>query len=112
MSDTTDEYVLFTAANADYFQQRCQLRFLAAAIAVSNESSSITSHAQRLAFSGALFNNSVSLQTLAMLVLASSINKANCLANQTGLAGGNILDADIDSQITSIFTGVATSRSW
>ena len=111
MSDTTDNQILQQSYESDNFQKRCRLRFMTAAIAVANESSTVTNHTQRLAFAGALFNNTVGLEMLSMVVLASSINRANCLANPAA-DGGNILDSDIDNQVTSTFTGIATSRSW
>lgn len=69
------------------------------------------SHAARLQFAGALFNKIIDRQMLAMLVLANATNRTNCLAD-TSVSGGNILDSDIDFQINSIFTGLATSRGW
>jgi len=112
MSDYSDNQILNQSYESDAFQQRCRLRFLSAAISVVNESSSTTSHTQRVAFAGALFNGTVNTQMLAMVVLASSTNRANCLATGNTQVGGNILDADIDTQVSSVFTGIATSRSW
>lgn len=68
-------------------------------------------HTQRMQFAAALFANAISRQMLAMLVLANATNRTNCLADTT-IPGGNILDSDIDFQINSILTGVATSRNW
>jgi hypothetical protein len=68
-------------------------------------------HAQRLAFAGALFRGNVDLKMLAMLVLSSAQNKVDCLAN-TSVTGGNITDANIDIQVASAFTGLATSTFW
>lgn len=69
------------------------------------------SHLARAQFAGALFNSIVSLRTLATLILANATNRTNCLADAS-VAGGAILDSDIDFQINSIFTGLATSRGW
>jgi hypothetical protein len=68
-------------------------------------------HAQRLAFAGALFTNNIDRKMLADLVLANATNRTNCLADGT-VAGGGILDSDIDFQVNSIFTGIAISRGW
>jgi hypothetical protein len=68
-------------------------------------------HVQRMAFAGALEAGTVDLQMLAMVVLANTTNRTNCLANPS-VAGGNILDSDIDFQVNSILTGIAMSRSW
>lgn len=111
MSDTSDNEILRQAYESDQFQQRCYLRYRVAAIAVSNESSSVTSHTQRLALAGALFNGTVPGQMLAQVILASSINRLACLADPT-FPGGQCTDANIDSQVTSTFTGIAISRSW
>lgn len=70
-----------------------------------------TGHASKLAFSSALFANNVDLKMLAMLILANTTNRNNCLANP-GIYGGNILDNDMDFQINSVFPGVAASRNW
>jgi uncharacterized membrane protein YgcG len=69
------------------------------------------SHVARAQLAGALFNGVLSLRTLAMLILANATNQANCLADAS-VAGGAILDSDIDFQINSIFTGIATSHGW
>ena len=69
------------------------------------------SHVQRLAFAGALFTGNVDLAMLAMAVLANATNRTNCLANPN-IPGGNILDSDIDFQVNSVLTGIATSRGW
>lgn len=110
-ADTTNSYVLLHSADDPRFQERCYLRFINAAIAVTTEASTVTSHTQRLAFAGALFANTINRVMLAMLILANATNAANCLADAT-IPGGNILDSDIDFQVNSVFTGVATSRSW
>jgi hypothetical protein len=68
-------------------------------------------HAQRVAFAAVLFNNAVNRQTLAMLIMANATNRGNCLSSPT-TSGGDILDSDIDFQVNSIFTGIATSRNW
>ncbi len=111
MSDTTDNETIISSIDNPRFQERCRLRFLFAAIAVTTELTTVTSHTQRLALAGTLFNNGISAATLAMLVLANATNRTNCLANPS-LYGGNILDSDIDFQINSIFTGVAIARAW
>lgn len=111
MSDRTNNDVIDRTVNAPIFQDRCYRRFLAAAISVTNEDVATVSHQLRVAFAGALFNSTVNRQMLAMLVLANATNQTNCLADPLN-PGGNILDNDIDFQITSIFTGVASSRSW
>jgi hypothetical protein len=69
------------------------------------------SHTQRLAFAGALFNGTVGVSMLAEAILANATNRTNCVANPQQ-AGGNIVDSDIDFQISSIFTGLALSRAW
>jgi hypothetical protein len=69
------------------------------------------SHAQRLAFAGALFTGSVDLKMLAMVMLANATNRTNLLAAPATM-GGNILDSDMDFQAASTFTGIALSRSW
>lgn len=111
MSDTSDNQVLAQALNDPVFQNRCKLRFIAAAISVTTEAGTVTSHANRLAFAGAIFNGTVSSQMLCMLILANATVRASVLANPT-VAGGNALDNDIDFQAASVFTGVSTSRSW
>jgi hypothetical protein len=111
VSDTTDNDVLMQAMTGDSFLQRCRLRFINAAISVTTESTSTASHDARLAFAGALFANHVDLPMLAMVVLSNTTNRANCLA-ASSLCGGNITDSDVDFQINSTFTGIATARSW
>jgi hypothetical protein len=111
MTDTTDSETIVSSIHNERFQTRCRLRFLVAAVAVTTELGTVTSHVQRLAFAGTLFNNGISSMTLAMLVLANTTNRTNCLANPL-LPGGNMLDSDIDFQINSIFTGIAVSRAW
>lgn len=69
------------------------------------------SHVQRAAFAGALFRGTVDLKMLAMVVLASTINRTDCLANPN-VPGGNVTDANIDTQIATVLTGIATSSSW
>lgn len=69
------------------------------------------SHAQRMAFCGALLADSVDHRVLASIVIASPTNRANCLVDIT-IPGGAILDSDIDNWIAAKFTGIATSRSW
>lgn len=66
------------------------------------------SHAQRAAFAAALFKGAVDLKMLAMIVLANTTNRTNCLGNSSVL-GGNILDSDMDFQINSVFTGISLS---
>lgn len=110
-SDTSDSGILAQSINDPSFQQRCRLRFIVAAIAVMTESVNVVSHTQRVAFAGALFNGSVDERMLAMVVLANPTNRTNAIANPQQ-AGGNILDNDIDFQVNSVFTGIATSRSW
>lgn len=68
-------------------------------------------HQSRMQFASALYNSTISPRTLATLVLTNATNQTNCLADPT-IAGGNILDNDIDFQINSIFTGIAISRGW
>lgn len=111
MTDTADNQVLHNTIVDAVFQDRVRLRFINAAIAVSTEVSTVTSHTQRLAFAGALFVGTVDERMLAMLVAANTTNRTNILANPNA-AGGNCLDSDIDFQINSIFTGVAVSRAW
>lgn len=69
------------------------------------------SHAQRLAFASALFSNAVNRQMLVMLILANPTNSTDCLADPNAV-GGNITDSNIDFQVSSVFTGIATSRGW
>lgn len=69
------------------------------------------SHAQRMAFAGALFAGSVDIKMLTMAVLASPTIKAEILAAPT-VVGGTAADSDIDAWVFTIFTGLATSRSW
>lgn len=64
------------------------------------------SHVQRAAFAAALFKGTVDLRMLAMVILANTTNRTNCLANPS-IPGGNILDNDIDFQVNSTFTGIA-----
>lgn len=111
MSDTTDSVTLAQAVSNPVFQNRCLLRFISAAVAVSNEATTVTSHASRLAFAGAIFNGTVHPEMLCRLVLSSATVRTAALANAT-VSGGNALDADIDTQISGVFTGVATSRAW
>lgn len=111
MSDTTDNLILSQAVNNSDFQNRCLLRFIAAAISVTTEVGTTLNHTNRLAFAGAIFNGTVSPQTLCMLILANPTVRASVIADPTK-SGGNALDNDIDFQIASVFTGVATSRVW
>lgn len=69
------------------------------------------SHTQRLTFAGSLFAENVPLNMLASAIVANATIRAEVLANP-GIAGGNALDSDIDFQVNSIFTGLATSRTW
>lgn len=68
-------------------------------------------HVRRTAFAGALLAGNVELKMLAMVILANSTNRTNCLANPNQ-SGGNILDSDIDFTVNSNFTGIALSRNW
>lgn len=111
MTDTTDNQVLRAVISDPVFQDRCRLRFINAAIAVTAESTGATSHTQRLAFAGALFAGAVDLKMLAMLIIANTTNRTNCLA-APNISGGNIIDNDIDFQVNSAFTGVSISRTW
>lgn len=63
-------------------------------------------HVSRANFALALFKGTVDPRVLAMAILANPTNRANCLANSS-VPGGNILDADMDTQITATFTGLA-----
>lgn len=110
-TNTNSGLLLLQSANDSRFQDRCYFRFLNAAISVSTEDPVAPSHAQRLAFAAALFNNAVNRQMLAMLVLTNAKIQVDCLADPT-TPGGNALDSDIDFEIASIFTGVAISRGW
>lgn len=111
MTDTTDNQTLSNTANNPVFQDRVRLRFITSAISVTTELNTTTNHTQRLAFAGALFAGTVDLKMLCMTILANTTNRTNCLAapNQ---AGGNIVDSDIDFQVASVFTGIATARAW
>lgn len=111
MTDTTDNQILYNSINDSVFQHRCRLRFIAAAISVTTEAGTTPSHANRLAFAGALFANTVDAKMLCMAVLANTTNRTNCLAVPNS-AGGNIIDSDIDFQVSSVFTGIAVSRAW
>jgi hypothetical protein len=82
-----------------------------AAIAVTTEDPTLTNHAQRAAFAGALFANTVPRNMMAAAALANPTLAQECLANPQQV-GGNIADNDLDFRINSIFTGLATSRSW
>lgn len=110
-TDTNNNYVILATLNDPRFQDRCYRRFIAAAVSVTTEVNTVTSHTQRLAFAGALFNGTVSNHMLAALILANPTNQTNALADPI-VPGGNILDSDIDFQANSVFTGVATSRAW
>lgn len=111
MSDTTDNQILYNTVMNPVFQARCKLRFINAAISVTTEVNTVTSHTQRLAFAGALFANTVDPVMLCHLILSNATNRTNCLAVPSQ-AGGNIIDSDIDFQVASVFTGVATARAW
>lgn len=111
MSDTTDNQVLAQAANDPVFQNRCRLRFITAAVSITNEVGTTPSHANRLALAGAIFNGTISNTVLCLLVLSNATVRTSVLAAPTQ-AGGNSLDSDIDTQIASVFTGVAVSRAW
>ena len=109
--DTSDNIVLKATIDDPTFQARVKQRFINAAISVTTEAGTVTSHTARLAFAGALFAGTVSDRLLAMLVLANATNRTNLLAAPT-VQGGAILDSDIDFQVNSVLTGVAISRSW
>jgi hypothetical protein len=111
MTDTTDFNGPLAQALSGAFVDRCRFRFINAAISVTTESTSTTSHAQRLAFAGALFANQVDTKMLAMAVLANTTNRSNCISDPTD-NGGAVADSDVDFQINSVFTGIAVSRSW
>lgn len=111
MTDTTDNQILHNSIVDPTFQDRVRLRFIAAAISVTTEVGTTTSHTQRLAFAGALFANTVDMKTLVMSVLANATVRASVVATPN-TAGGNALDSDIDFQVASIFTGIAVSRAW
>lgn len=110
MTDTTDNNILSNVIGNGAFQDRIRLRFINAAIAVTNEGA-VTSHANRLAFAGALFASTVDVRMLCMCVLSNATVRASVLAN-TSLNGGNALDSDIDFQINSVFTGISLARAW
>ena len=109
-ADTTASITLAALVNNPVFQERCYLRFIVAAIAVMNEGA-VTNHTQRAAFAGALFANTVSRAMLADTILANATNRTNALIADSA-PGSAILDNDIDFQISGLFTGIATSRSW
>ncbi len=111
MSDQTDNLYLYTVVNDPVFQERCYMRFIAAALSIVNEASTTASHAERQKLCGALFARQVSGLFLAESILANTTNRANALSNQTAI-GFAVLDSDIDFQIASIFTGIATSRGF
>jgi len=111
MTDTTDNQILHNSIVDPVFQDRVRLRFINAAISITTELNTVTSHTQRLAFAGALFNNAVDLKMLAMIVISNTTNRTNCLA-APNIAGGNIVDSDLDFQINSVLTGIAISRAW
>jgi hypothetical protein len=111
MSDTTDFNGPLAQALSGSFVDRCRYRFINAAISVTTESSSTTSHAQRLAFAGALFANQVDKTMLTMAALSNASIRAEVIADPSD-NGGNATDSDMDFQISSVFTGIATSRAW
>lgn len=111
MTDTTDNNTLSNTINSQTFRDRIRLRFISAAIAVTTESTGVTSHANRLAFAGALFANQVDVSMLCMCVLSNATVRTSVLANAS-VNGGNAIDPDIDFQINSVLTGVAVSRAW
>jgi hypothetical protein len=109
-ADTTASITLAALVNNPVFQERCYLRYIVAAISVTNEGA-VTNHTQRLAFAGALFANAVNRATLADTILANATNRTNALVADSA-PGSAILDNDIDFQVASVFTGIALSRSW
>lgn len=111
MTDTTDNQILHNTIVDPTFQDRVRLRFIAAAISVTTEVGTTTSHTQRLAFAGALFANTVDLKMLVMVILSNATVRASVIATPNS-AGGNSLDSDMDFQIASVFTGIATARAW
>jgi hypothetical protein len=111
MTVATDNQTLFVATTDRAFQVRCRARFIVAAVAVTTELNTVTSHTQRLAFAGAIFGQTVRDEMLAAIVLSNATNRTNCIADAVNI-GGTVLDNDIDFQITSVFTGVAVSRAW
>ncbi len=111
MSDQTDNLYLYTVVNDPIFQERCYSRFVKAGLSIMNEDPTTASHSDRAKLCGALFARQVSGTFLVESILANSTNRANALSNQTAI-GAAILDSDIDFQIASIFTGIATSKGY
>jgi hypothetical protein len=111
MTDTTDFNGPLAQALSGAFVDRCRYRFINAAISVTTESTSTASHAQRLAFAGALFANQVDTKMLAMAVLSNATIRGEVIADPSD-NGGNATDSDMDFQVNSVFTGISVSRAW
>lgn len=111
MSDTTDSLILDQCFQSSVFMNRVRMRFINAAVSIVNGSTAEASHVQRVAFAGALFAGDVDPVMLTMSIISNPTIRTSVLADRT-LPGGNVLDSDIDFQVGSVFTGIATARSW
>ena len=111
MTDTTDSVIVYNTLIDSGFQSRVRMRYISAALAVVNEAPTEPSHEKRRAFAGALFEGSVDIKMLCMAVLSDSDIRTACLADATK-PGGTITDTSIDDRISSVFTGIAISKSW
>jgi hypothetical protein len=110
-ADRTNEQAYWTAINSHDFQNRCVLQWMIAAVAVTTEAGTVTSHIARLALAGQILNGNFPPQTLAAWVLTNTTVQGEIVTDAGGGAaiGTSVPDSDIAFTVNSLFTGLATS---
>lgn len=89
---------LGTIATQPDFQNRVNVAMQTAALAVYNESGTVTGHAARAAFASKVANGNFNLVAACFSVLTGTAVGANAVV---GTSGNGILDSDIQNQVNA-----------
>lgn len=106
-AQAADSYVDLTKISQDPgFQQRVAYAMCSAAIAISNEGSSVAMHAARIAYAKQVAAGSYNLQEAALAVLAvSPVNGEASFA--AGTPGFSVPDGDIATAVSAVWNWLA-----
>lgn len=84
-------------------QNRVGIAMSSAAVAIYNESNTVTGHTARAAYATKVLNGNYNLPAVCLAVLINSTIQSEA----QNIAGNNILDSDIQFQVNSIWNALA-----